>query len=81
MWTKFLDFLSKAGVAVVKFLHWVYASELSFLVLACAFYLLVSKFVGVILVAWGVVLFISAYKQKQAAKTVVTPVVTSTAKV
>jgi hypothetical protein len=74
--TKIWTILSKIGAAIVKFLHWIYASEVSFIVLAALCYAFVSKFLGVIFVAWGIVLFIVAYK----AKHIITPVVTPTAK-
>jgi len=82
--TKVWTILKEMGTAIVKFLHWVYASEISFLTLAALCYLFVSKFLGIVFIAWGLILFVVAYKAKQAAKAVVTPVnpvVTPTAKV
>jgi hypothetical protein len=72
--TKVWTILTKVGAAIVKFLHWIYASEVSFLTLAVLCYLFVSKVLGIVFVVWGILLFIVAYKAKQAAKEVVTPV-------
>ena len=75
LWTKFIAWLtsskigailSKIGTALRKFLRYAYAAQLSFLVLSVIFYLSVSKFAGILLIACGVVLLVVEYKQQKA---------------
>jgi hypothetical protein len=63
---KFLPVWAKIGKAVRKFLRWTYAAQLSYLVLAVLFYLWKSHVIGVVLIAWGVVLLVAAIRQKKA---------------
>jgi asparagine N-glycosylation enzyme membrane subunit Stt3 len=69
-WTnsKLKTIFDKIGKAVRQFLRYAYAAQLSYLVLAVLFYLKASKFFGVLLIAWGVVLLIAEIRQKKAEK-------------
>jgi asparagine N-glycosylation enzyme membrane subunit Stt3 len=58
----------KIGKAIRQFLRYAYAAQLSYLVLAVIIFLAVSKFLGVLLIAWGVVLLIAEIRQKKAEK-------------
>jgi len=61
--SKIKPIVDKIGKAIVKFLHYAYAAQISYLVLAVLFYLTTSKFAGVLLIAWGVVMVIAEYRQ------------------
>ena len=56
----------KIGKAIRQFLRWAYAAQISFLVLALLFYLWISRFVGALLLIWGVILLIAEFRQKKA---------------
>jgi len=58
----------KIGKAVRQFLRYAYAAQISYLVLAVLFYLWTSKLIGLILVAWGVILLIAEIRQQRADK-------------
>jgi hypothetical protein len=68
-WTnsKFKIIFDKIGKVIRQFLRYAYAAQLSFLALA-VFFLKVSKFLGIIFIAWGVVLLIAEIRQKKAEK-------------
>jgi len=77
LWTKIKTWLAnlkvspvldKIGKAIRQFLRYAYAAQISYLVLSVLFYLLVSKFVGAILFAWGIILLIAEIKQQKAEK-------------
>ena len=77
LWEKFLAWwnaskvkpiFDKIGKAVRQFLRYAYAAQISYLVLSVLFYFLVSKFLGVVLTAWGVVLLVAEIRQQKADK-------------
>jgi asparagine N-glycosylation enzyme membrane subunit Stt3 len=69
-WTnsKLKPIWEKIGKAIRQFLRYAYAAQLSYLVLAVIIFLAVSKFLGVLLIAWGIVLLIAEIRQKKAEK-------------
>ena len=77
LWEKFLTWwnsskvkpiLLKIGKTVRQFLRYAYACQISYLVLSVLFYFLISKFFGIILTVWGVVLLIAEIKQQKTDK-------------
>jgi hypothetical protein len=78
--SKLKPIFDKIVKAVKQFLRYAYCAQLSYLALAVFICFTVSKFVGVILIAWGVILLISEIKRRRAEKkalaalTVVAPV-------
>jgi len=72
MWEKIKLWLEKAGKAVRQFLRYAYASQISYLTLSVLFYFLTSKFFGIILFAWGVILLVAEIRQQKAEK-IITP--------
>ena len=77
LWEKFLTWwnaskikpiFDKIGKVIRQFLRYAYAAQLSYLVLAVIFYLTTSKFAGILLIAWGIILLIAEYRQQKAEK-------------
>lgn len=62
---KILEYLKIALKAVSKFLKYTYASEVTVVALSVILYLFISKFFGILICAWGLLLWFSAYKQNQ----------------
>jgi hypothetical protein len=60
-----LNYLLIAFKAVAKFLKYAYASQITIGALAVFVYLFHSKFFGVLLFAWGLLLFINELKQQK----------------
>ena len=69
-WTnsKIKPIWDKIGKAVRQFLRYAYAAQISYLVLSVLFYFLISKFFGLLLTAWGIVLLIAEFRQQKADK-------------
>jgi len=58
----------KIGKAIRQFLRYAYAAQISYLALAVIIYLTFSKLLGILLIAWGVVLLIAEIRQQKADK-------------
>jgi hypothetical protein len=69
-WTnsKIRPIFDKVGKAIRQFLRYAYAAQLSYLVLAILFYLWLSKFFGIVLIVWGVILLVAEIRQQRAEK-------------
>ena len=63
---KFLPVWKKIGKAVRQFLRWSYAAQLSYLILAGFIWLFAGKFLGIVAIAWGVVLLVAEIRQQKA---------------
>jgi hypothetical protein len=62
---KILEYLKIAFKAVGKFLRYTYASEVTVVALSVILYVFISKFFGILICTWGLLLWFSAYKQNQ----------------
>lgn len=62
---KIFEYLKTALKAVSKFLKYTYAAEVTVVALSVILYLFISKFFGILICAWGLLLWFSAYKQNQ----------------
>ena len=62
---KILEYLKIALKAVGKFLKYTYASEVTVVALSVILYAFISRFFGILICVWGLLLWFSAYKQNQ----------------
>lgn len=62
---KILEYLKAALKAVSKFLKYTYAAEVTIIALSVILYAFISKFFGILICVWGLLLWFSAYKQNQ----------------
>jgi hypothetical protein len=60
---KIAEYLKIALKAVGKFLKYTYASEVTVVALSVILYAFISRFFGILICAWGLLLWFSAYKQ------------------
>lgn len=69
-WTnsKLKIIFDKIVKAIRQFLRYAYCAQLSYLALAVFICFTVSKFIGAILIAWGIILLISEIKRRIAEK-------------
>jgi asparagine N-glycosylation enzyme membrane subunit Stt3 len=72
--SKIRPIFDKVGKAIRQFLRYAYAAQISYLVLSVIFYLAVSKFAGILLIIWGVILLIAEIRQQKAEKVLQPPV-------
>jgi high-affinity Fe2+/Pb2+ permease len=65
---KILDVLKVGLKAIGKFLRYTYASQITIGALAVLIGLTLSKFLGVVIFVWGILLFINEFKQNSEVK-------------
>jgi prolipoprotein diacylglyceryltransferase len=63
--TKFYAVLVIIFKAIAKFLRWTYATQISYLALAWLLWFVVGKWLGIPLVAWGLILLFAEIKQQK----------------
>lgn len=62
---KILEYLKIALKAVGRFLKYTYAAEVTIVALSVILYAFISKFFGILICAWGLLLWFGAYKQNK----------------
>lgn len=62
---KIFEYLKTALKAVSKFLKYTYAAEVTIVALSVILYAFISRLFGILICAWGLLLWFSAYKQNK----------------